>query len=288
MKKVILATTLTIGLMGLTACAGGNGGNIAETKDGEVTKDEFYEALKTKSGEEVLRELVTFKVLEGKYDITDEEINEELDAQKEQFGDSFEEVLENEGLTEDDFKKEIRKYLLQKKAMTEGIEVTDEEIKTYYDRMKTELKARHILVADEETAKEVKKKLDKGGDFAKLAKEYSTDNTAEDGGDLGFFTAGKMVPEFEEAAYALKVNEISEPVQSSFGFHIIEVTDKQENEEDIGTFEENEKEIRNTILERKIDPEEASEKINKLIEDAKVKIKDKDLEKIFDKDQALG
>src|SRR5690625_6598495 len=88
--------------------------------------------------------------------------------------------------------------------------------------MKTEIKAQHIVVEDEDTAKEVKEKLDDGEDFAKLAEEYSTDESnKDDGGKLGYFSVGEMDPAFEDAAYGMKKGEVSDPVQSQFGFHII-------------------------------------------------------------------
>ena len=103
--------------------------------------------------------------------------------------------------------------------------VYDEKIKEI--KPEQEIRARHILVESEAEAKEIAERLKKGEDFAALAKEKSKDSNAE-GGDLGFFTRGQMLKPFEDAAFALDIGQISEPVQTQFGWHIIKVEEKRD------------------------------------------------------------
>ncbi|MGQ2904355.1 MAG: peptidylprolyl isomerase [Neoaquamicrobium sediminum] len=112
--------------------------------------------------------------------------------------------------------------------------VTDEAVRARYDEeiakipASEEVRARHILVETEEEAREIIKQLDEGGDFEAIAKEKSTDGAAAQGGDLGYFGAGQMVPEFEKAAFAMEVGAHSaEPVKSQFGWHVIKLEDKR-------------------------------------------------------------
>ena len=113
--------------------------------------------------------------------------------------------------------------------------VTDDQLKKAYDEKvaaakgQEELKARHILVASEEEAKKIADQLKKKpDDFEKLAKEKSTDTgSGNNGGDLGWFTKDKMVPEFADAAFKVKKGDISAPVKSAFGWHIIKVEDRR-------------------------------------------------------------
>ena len=113
--------------------------------------------------------------------------------------------------------------------------VTDAALKKVYDDAakqisgEEEVHARHILVGTEAEAKEIIAKLKKGADFAELAKKESKDPGASDGGDLGFFTKDQMVPEFADVAFSLKKGQISDPVKTKFGWHIIEVEDTREN-----------------------------------------------------------
>ncbi|WP_106498103.1 peptidylprolyl isomerase [Lentibacillus sp. Marseille-P4043] len=284
MKKLAIALTLSAGVLGLSACSNGDDSEaVVETDAGNVTKDEFYQALKDEYGDAVLNQMVTEKVLEDKYDVSDKEIDKEVKKAKDQLGDQFEMALQQQGIKdEDDFRNKLRLSLLQEAAVSEDIKISDDEIKERYERMKTEIEAQHILVEDEKTAKKVEKKLDEGGDFAKLAKEYSTDKaTAEKGGDLGYFSVGKMDPAFEDAAYSLEKGEISDPVKSQFGYHIIKVTDKRDKDEDIGKFKDMKDDIRRDILNQKIDPQKAQDKISGLLEDADIKVEDEQFEGLF-------
>jgi len=86
------------------------------------------------------------------------------------------------------------------------------------------VRASHILVAKQGQALEIKKKLDGGADFRKLAEQFSTCSSKNKGGDLGFFARGKMVKEFEKAVFSMKIGEISDPVKTQFGYHIIKRT----------------------------------------------------------------
>ncbi len=90
------------------------------------------------------------------------------------------------------------------------------------------MRAAHILVEDQAEAKDLKAQLDKGADFAALAAEHGTDGTASRGGELGWFVHEQMVPEFADAAFAMQPGEVSDPVQSPFGWHIIKLEERRE------------------------------------------------------------
>jgi foldase protein PrsA len=283
MKKWILSLSLAAGVIALSACSadGGNSETVAETKAGNITKDELYEAMKEKYGEQTLQELLYEKVLSKKYEVTDKEVNAKIDELKSQLGDSFDMALAQYGYeSEEDLKKSFKVGLLQEKAAVKDVKVTEKELKKYYDDYKPEIKARHILVEDEKTANEIKKKLETGSKFEDLAKEYSTDTiTAKKGGDLGWFGTGEMVPEFEEAAYALDVNEISEPVKTQHGWHIIQVTDKKKKE----SFDKMKDELEYKLKVSKLDQEIVQKAMDRELKDADVEIKDKDLKGVLNK-----
>lgn len=134
----------------------------------------------------------------------------------------------------EDFQKLTLISQLLEKEIEEKVKVSEKDVKDYYDSHRNELtqngqvKASHILVKTEEEAKKIREQIGKGGDFAKIAREKSIDpGSAANGGDLGYFSRGQMMPEFEKAAFALKTGEVSGPVKTQYGFHIIKVTDRK-------------------------------------------------------------
>ena len=281
MKKLLLILTVAFSIFVLAACSSSKASEIiAETAAGSITKDEFYNELKSRYGDVIIQQMIYDKVLADAYTVTDEEIDAELIKIKDSYGDQFEMILLQNGYKdEDQLKLDIRSDLLMKKASTAGVTVTDEEIKQYYESLKYEVRASHILVDDEETANEILEKLNTGEDFAALAKEYSTDTaSAENDGDLDYFRTGEMMYDFEKVAFALEIGEISDPVQTDNGYHIIKTTDKREIEDtELQPLEEMKDEIYDTLMNNKADLNAVQDVISK----ADIKIVDRDLEDVI-------
>ncbi len=237
---------------------------VATVDKEKITQEQLNEELNKQYGASVLNMMISNKVVDleadkAKVKVTDKEIQAELDKMVEQYGgqETFNMLLAQNGVTEDLFKEQIEQNLKVTKILEPSIEITDDEIKTYFEDNKAsfdtpeQVEASHILVEDEKTAKEVKKKIDEGGDFAELAKEYSTDTqTAENGGELGYFSTGQMVEAFDKAAFAMKVDEISDPVKTDYGYHIIKVTGKKEAKE--ATLEDSKAKIKEDLLATKV------------------------------------
>ncbi|HFU7087389.1 TPA: peptidylprolyl isomerase PrsA [Bacillus cereus] len=275
MKKAMLALAAT-SVIALSACGTSSSDKIVTSKAGDITKDEFYEQMKTQAGKQVLNNMVMEKVLIKNYKVEDKEVDKKYDEMKKQYGDQFNTLLKQQGIKEETLKTGVRAQLAQEKAIEKTI--TDKELK---DNYKPEIKASHILVKDEATAKKVKEELGQGKSFEELAKQYSEDTgSKEKGGDLGFFGPGKMVKEFEDAAYKLKKDEVSEPVKSQFGYHIIKVTDIKEPEK---SFEQSKADIKKEIVQKKAqDGEFMNDLMMKEIKKADVKVDDKDLKDLFE------
>lgn len=285
MKKTFFTFTLAASVLALAACSdsGADSEVLVSSEVGDITKDELYEEMKSSIGDQAVQIMMVEKVLADRYEVTDEDVEAEFESTKEQLADGFDQWLAQNNQTEESYRQVIRLNLLQEEALMEDIEVTDEDVEAFYERSGTELNGRHILVADEETANSVKQQLDDGGDFAQLAAEFSTDGSAESGGDLGWFTTGAMVKEFEDAAFALEVDEVSAPVQSQFGYHIIQITDTREVEQE-KSLEDSREEIREQLTETRAAANQSQliPKIADMMEEANIDIKDEDLKGAFD------
>ena len=265
-NKFMIALILVV-VVALAAIAGSafssNSETVASVDGNKITSDELYDIMAAQYGSSIVDTLITNKVIELEaekqgVEISDEAIEEELNEFIESYGgeDSFNSALEYSGITLEDFKYDIEIYLMTVELMSPDIEITEEEMETYFEENSAdfaqaeEVRASHILVEDEATAQEVLDKINAGEDFAELAAEYSTDSTAENGGDLGFFGKGKMVEAFETAAWALEVGQVSDIVQTDFGYHIIKVTDKQEAAEAV--YEDCKEEIKDILIEEEM------------------------------------
>ncbi|HXC93098.1 MAG TPA: peptidylprolyl isomerase [Geobacteraceae bacterium] len=168
----------------------------------------------------------------------------------------------------DELKKRLVVEAYLKKKVEEQSKVSDDEMKKFYDQNKDkfktadQVKASHILVKSDKEANDVLAQLKAGGNFEELAKKLSTDGAAAKGGDLGWFSKGSMIPEFEKVAFAMKEGETSGIVKTKFGYHIIKLTGKRAAGQ--RTFEEVKDQIKTAIL-----PGKQQEVFQKLKDDLK-------------------
>jgi len=197
--------------------------------NGEVITEEDIEMVIQNANPQQAQQLHTEQ---GRQRLLDQLINQKLfylDALEQGLADNeeFKESLER-----------VQNNLLSQfaiKNLLENVAVDENEVEDFYNENKDRFKkpesiqASHILVKEEEKAEEILEELEEGLAFAEAAKKYSTCPSKAKGGDLGDFTRGKMVPEFEQAAFAMEEGEVSsEPVKTQFGYHIIKVTAKNE------------------------------------------------------------
>jgi foldase protein PrsA len=277
----------TVILINILPGQGESNSEAAASVNGEViTMDELYEVMLKESGREFLDRLITNRLIlqEGKQlgiTVSDEEIDAEIESviQKNFYGnvDFFRQAIEQYGTTEKAIRDDLAIEMVLRKIARTQVSVTEEEAREFflsnqaYYNISEQVEARHILLETMDEAEEVLQLLDNGKDFAELAREYSKDfSSGAQGGNLGFFERGDMVPEFENIAFSLPINQPSDAVESQFGFHIIEVLDRKDSRE--VSFEE----VRGTVEEdmsERLVTEKMSEIINLLWETADIEYK---------------
>lgn len=283
MKKGIFIASISTLLL-ISACndAPEGGKEIVQVNDTAITEEQFVAELKDRVGQPILNEMVRNILLENKAEelgITDEDVEEEFEAFKEEYGLEDDEQLLTMMQMQfqipiddvEEFKADFLKpQMVIDHLAVEDVEITEEKKKEYYEENKEQLEsvhARHILVEDEETAQTIIEKLNDGEDFASLAEEYSTEpGASSSGGDLGTFHRGDMVEAFDKKVFSMEVGEISEPVETEFGFHVIELLEKND------TYEKLEEEIEKRIREE--EAKSPDEVVQELFEEANINVKE--------------
>ncbi|HME81871.1 MAG TPA: peptidylprolyl isomerase [Candidatus Eremiobacteraceae bacterium] len=218
----------------MTGC--GDQKTVATVNGEKITKGELDAKLEQQGGKNTLAGMVQQDLIfqyakEHNITATDAEVNDKLTEIESHFPPGqFDTMLKSQGISMDDARKLVRQNILTTKAVDQNITVTDAQVNDYLKQQHlvlgqpAQVQARHILVKSKAQAEMIEAQLKKGADFATLAKQYSIDpGTKDKGGDLGWFGPGQMVPAFQNAAFALKPGQISAPVQTPFGWHVIQV-----------------------------------------------------------------
>jgi peptidyl-prolyl cis-trans isomerase C len=184
------------------------------------------------------RELIHGEARQLGISVTDDDVEVALQSYLEDYADgSFEAMLKERGLTIQAWREELKEGLIMEKLLEEAvysrIEISEMEVASYYESHRKEfdrpaqVRARQIVVADEEEGKEILELLRGGRSFSEVAAEYSLSPDSQNGGDLGFFGRGEMPPEFDEVVFKLPVNRLSDLVKTEYGYHIFMVEEKR-------------------------------------------------------------
>ena len=264
------------------------------TMRGQVPDDKKMATIREKS----LQKLIQFELLVQASEkagvvIAKDEVEKQLNQFKQRVGsdDNFKKMLADQGMTESDVKRQFQKNIaiqqyielhIMKKAT-----IADQVAKDFYIENKKEfeqpdqVKASHILLmvkdddtkADKEIKREkllkIKKQISDGADFAKMAQRFSEGPSAPKGGDLGFFSRGQMVKPFEKVAFSLMPGDVSDVVETDFGYHLIKVVDKQYAK--TVSYEETKGKIKEFLSQQKVN-ELVENQLAQLHEKAEIKI----------------
>jgi len=271
--KIPRKSYIWVGIIVLVVAIGGGiaysqvSGSVAKVNGESISKKELDAYMLQQGGQQALEGMITEKIIEQEakkqnIQVSDADVEKAVNETKASFvsEEEFQLALDSNGVTLDSLKRNIFLDLTVKALLEAQSPITDEQIAQYFESNKDglgtpeQVKASHILVATEELANEVKGKLTAGEDFTALAAQYSTDeSTKGQGGELGFFGRGQMVKEFEDAAFSLPVNQVSDPVKTDYGYHIIKVEEKQEAK--AASLEESKDQIKEALLEQKMSQE---------------------------------
>ncbi|MCI1985701.1 MAG: peptidylprolyl isomerase [Lactobacillus sp.] len=229
MKKWIVGIA---GLLLAATLAGCGSSTVASMKGAKITKDDYYEELKSSSaGQSTLRSMIVLKALQQQYGdkVSSKKVTAQYNKVKKQYGSSFSSALEQNGLTTKTFKEQIETSLLSAAAVKDLKKPTQKQIDAQWKKYQPKITVQHILVAKKSTAEDIIKKLaadNSDANFKTLAKKYSTDTaTSGDAGKLTAFdnTDTSLDSTFKKAAFKLtkKGEYTATPIKTSYGYHVI-------------------------------------------------------------------
>lgn len=284
-KKLALLATSAVAIFAIAGCSNSSQ-DIATMKGGAITIDDYFNEVKSQSTtQQALQQMIILKVFDDNYgkDVSDKDVQAEYDKMSKSYteqGQDFKDALKQSGYTEKSYKEIIKKNLAYQKGLESHMDITEAELKTAWESFHPEVEAQIIQVATEDEAKEIKKQLDDGGDFAKIAEEKSTDTTTkEDGGKIKFDSQTTAVPsQVQTAAYKLKDGAISEPIEAvntstyQTSYYIVKMIKNKDKGNDMDAYKSELEEIAKTTM--GTDQTFVTKVIGDELKKANVKIKD--------------
>lgn len=273
-RKHFTAAIIIAGLLALTAAGCSNGsastgsgsgdfnpGQVVAIVNGsDITAADLYHAMVDDYGMEVLDRLITETLImqagarEG-ITVTEAEVDARMDEMKEMYGgeDAFQMLLLQNNMQEDSFRWQMRVNLMVEKIMEPQMDLDDDSLLAYFEDNRDsfgspdEVWSSHVLLDTEEEALDILARLRDGADIGELAKEFSTDPSAQvNEGDLGWQARHQLVPEYFNAAFEAEIGVPTGPVESSYGFHVIVTKEKREGR--AASFEDVKDEVRQAII----------------------------------------
>lgn len=294
MKKVKIGAITLLSVVALVACARetNNNTDVITMRGNTITVAEYYDKVKNNTqAQQVLLTMTINEVFEAKYGekVTDEEVSEEYNKSAQTYGDRFQQVLAQEGLTTETYREQIRTNKLVEYAVNEAAkkELTDENYQAAFENYTPEVTAQVIRMTDENKAKEVAEKAKNGDDFAQLAKDNSNDEeTKEKGGEMKFDSASTVLPEdVKKAAFGLDNNGVSDVIKVtdsstlSTSYYVIKVTNKTQKKD---SWKDYQKQLESIILaEKRTDAAFIQSVVAKEMEEANIKVKDPAFQNAF-------
>ena len=281
LRKKILIGAMG-GLMCLSLAACGNQ-TVATTNGGKITRTSYYDNMKkTANGKQVLQQMILDKILSKDYgsDVKSSQVTAIMDQMKAQYGSEFSMLLQQQGMTPNQLKKNLRSRLLLREAVKHNTDFTPAMLKKQFKNFEPKVTVDQILVSSQSKAQAIESKLKSGDSFTSLAKKYSKDPTKKDGGRLATFdNTAKLSSKFKSAAFKLHEGEYTKsPVKTQYGYQIIKMVNKPEK----GTYKDNESALEDQITDKEMKSAIVMHKVvAKVLRKGNVNIQDNSLKNIL-------